>query len=331
MITFSEGVSIWLSQLKETTARTYRRRIKRCLDLIGRDMPLTEITIGDIHRYARLVRDYTFERNGEQHHYSPRTIAEEFNTVKVFFSWCKKNELIEKSPATILIISKDEMSNSTRNKAMSDEDLEILLAFTQNMPREHALIRFQSEAATRTGELISLRTKNISLTEPRNVQHPVTGELVEIYTAIVNGKTGERVVGFFKTAAQALRLWLMKRPVCNHDYCFVTNRGNPLTARYVNQLMKRLAIKIDKQWDKRLVNTNIYSFRHRMGHVMGDANTALPLISAKLGHKSPNSTMHYLPNDAESAWVQSASTVVEPDKHQNKDIIDLTKIIQNSN
>src|SRR5690348_2290285 len=195
---FREAVQIWLDQKKASTRKSYERRIMRCVNRVGGDLPLEKITVSDIHRYAEDLKTYRFEDSeGKLQAYSPTTLREEIKTVHIFFNWCVDKELLDKSPARLTELPLVPVDN-TRDKAMTDKDLEVLLAFTQNMPREHALVRFISETACRRGEAATVLMADINLANPHKVYDLFLKQEVEIYTALVGGKTGLREVGFYK-------------------------------------------------------------------------------------------------------------------------------------
>jgi integrase len=321
-----EAVRIWLSQKKESTRKSFERRITRCINLIGPSRALTKITVMDVQRYAEEIRDHTFIRDGKREHYSATTIREEFKAVRVFFNWCVKKQLLKISPARLLERPYVERDTS-RDKAMSDEDLQTLLAYTQNIIREHAIIRFASETACRRGEVCSLRISNLNLEKHLLFTDPKTDKVVKIYTAVVFGKTGEREVGFYEATAQALRRYLLRRPICDHDFVFVTDRRKAITADYMDLILHRIADAIKRDWDYELTHCNIHAMRHRIGHAMGDNHTPLTLIATKLGHRSEVTTMTYLPKDHKSAWAEAASHSLTPHVPEVKtdNVIDITE------
>lgn len=315
-----EAVYIWLSQKKDSTRKSFERRIMRCVNLIGPALTLTKISVMDLQRYSEEIRNHTFIREGQREHYSATTIREEFKAVRVFFNWCVKNQLLKISPARLLELPYVERDTS-RDKAMSDEDLQTLLAYTQTIIREHAIIRFVSETACRRGEACSLRLSNLNLDKPIIFTDPKTSQEVKIYTAIVFGKTGEREVGFYEPAAQALRRYIIRRPICDHDFVFVTSKRKPITDDYLDLVLRRLAASIKKDWDYELGHWNIHAMRHRIGHAMGDSHTPLTLIATKLGHRSETTTMTYLPKDHKSAWAEAATHSLNPVIPEPKDNI----------
>jgi integrase len=323
-----EAVTIWLSQKKDSTRKSFERRIMRCVNLIGPALNLNKITVMDLQRYSEEIRHHTFIREGKTEHYSSTTIREEFKAVRVFFNWCVKNGLLKLSPARLLALPYLER-DTTRDKAMSDEDLQTLLAYTQNIIREHAIIRFASETACRRGEVASLRISNLNLSNPLIFSDPKTNQEIKIYTAIVFGKTGEREVGFYEATAMALRKYLIRRPICDHDFVFVTDKRNAITADYLDLILQRLAKSIKADWDYELTHCNIHAMRHRIGHAMGDNHTPLTLIATKLGHRSETTTMTYLPKDHKSAWAEAASHSLSPViPEDKKPIIDLSAYLK---
>lgn len=300
----SEAIYTFLTGYKQQTRKTYKRYLNQLEGFIGGGMPLEKITVLDIARYSELMREHRL-KSGRG--YALKTLHTAFKSVKTFFNWCVENNLLPESPARTMEVPAIEDVN-TRDKAMSDEDLRTLLAYTQNMPREYALIRFASETAARRGGVVSLRLGHLDLNNPRYVD----GQ--EVYVARIRNKGGKLVeVGFYVTAAQALRRWLLIRPHCEHDYVFTTNRLKPMSDDYADQILRRLASKIKRDWGYEMTNWNFHSMRHRMGHKMGDKNVPISLIAAKLTHRDIMTTArYYLQNDKESAWSSAAGMTLDP-------------------
>lgn len=307
----SQALDLWLERYKPSSRSINEHRLNRFLKFVPPSIPLADVSVHDILRYERGLKAHRFMRDDKPHPYAPKTIRMHIVAVKTFFNWCIKHELIEVNP-TRLMDTPLEPIDKSRDKVMSDEDLQVLLAYVQTRPFQKALVTFAYQTAARTGEVCSLRKAHLNLDKPTVVYDPVHKKDVKFYRAIVDGKTGEREVGFYHDAAIALRRWLLMRPNVEHDYVFVTRAGTPLTSNTCKKVMGRLKAGIKRDLDFDMTNCSIQSMRKRMGYAMGDSKAALTLIQEKLGHKNPQTTMIYMPKDSASAYTRAADHIVKP-------------------
>lgn len=310
-MTLQQAIELWLERYKPSSREINEHRIRFFLKFVAPEISLQDVTVHDILRYERGLKSHRFEREQQTHMYATKTIRMHMIAVKTFFNWCIKHELLEKNP-TRLMEPPLEPVDCSRDKVMSEEDLQVLLAYVRTRPFQNALVTFAYQTAARTGEVCSLRIQNLNLDNPAAVYSPAHQCKIEYYTTLVNGKTGEREVAFYQEAAQALRYWLIKRPAVSHDYVFVTRTGTPLTSNTAKKVMHRLKKGILRDLGYEMSNCNIQSMRKRMGHAMGDSNAPLPLIQAKLGHKNPQTTMVYMPKDSASAFSRAAVHIAQP-------------------
>jgi len=306
-----QAVEIWLERYKKSSRSINEHRLNKFLKYVARDVPLVEVSVHDMLRYERGLKAHRFIRNGKQCAYSQKTLRMHMIAVKTFFSWCIKSDLIKENPTRLMQPPLEPVDRS-RDKVMSEEDLQVLLAYVRTKPFQNAIVTFAYQTAARTGEVCSLRLSQLNLDNPIVGYNPATGKEVRFYTTIVSGKTGEREVGFYQEAATALRYWLIKRPACDHDFVFITQKRTPLTSNTCKKVMARLKKAIQEDLGYEMSVCNIQSMRKRMGYAMGDSDAALPLIQAKLGHRSPQSTMVYMPNDGKSAFSRAAAHIARP-------------------
>ncbi|MEL6528113.1 MAG: site-specific integrase, partial [Chloroflexota bacterium] len=294
-----QAVELWVNQQTPQTAKTYAKYANKLMEYIAPGIALAEITPLDMNRYLNGIKGYTFTSpDGEEKHYAIKTMSNHVKHIKIFFSWCVKDaDLLDKSPARLLKVPTVPLTD-TRSKAMSDRDLETLLTYTQNKLREHAIIHFAADTACRIGALSNLRIRDLSIDEPL-----VLDDGSSVYTAKVRLKGGNYAnVGFSPKAARALREWLVRRPACDHDYVFVTQRRKKMSTDYIGTVLRRLAKDIERDWNYKLTHYNIHSLRHRMGHKMFDDRVNPALVQRKLNHASIETTLkHYAPTDYESA------------------------------
>ncbi|MDH3341107.1 MAG: hypothetical protein OEL84_07460 [Nitrosopumilus sp.] len=88
--------------------------------------------------------------------------------LKIFFRWCKLGNRnfsdVGNPPETDKIKLKRVKNNLVREDLLTDEDIQKILKSTLH-PRDRVLFLVQSEAGTRPGEILSLRIKDVKLTQ----------------------------------------------------------------------------------------------------------------------------------------------------------------------
>lgn len=210
------------------------------------------------------------------------TIRGRAQSAQAFFRWCAERRLVEGSPAAHLRLPK--VNSRCGDKVMKAVDLARLVAVAEERaeagkPRDLALLLFLVETGCRAGEAASLRLGWLDL---------------EAGDGIVEGKSGQRAIDFTGVTAEALRAWLAVRPAVDHDFVWVGQRGGPLSARGIYEVLRRLAREGGVEG-----RFNPHSIRHLVGQSWSD-QVNLELVRQKLGHQSVLTTaMFYANQDRE--------------------------------
>ena len=210
---------------------------------------------------------------------SPATISGRVQSAKALFDWCVRREYLEKSPASHLRKPKVN-HHCDGSKVMAVEDLARLVAVAEKRadagkPRDLALLLFLVETGCRVGEAASLRLDWLDL---------------EKGDGVVEGKTDRRAVDFTEVTAEALRAWLAVRPVVGHVFVWVGQRGGPLSARGIYEVLRRLAKEAGVEG-----RFNPHAIRHLVGQSWSDA-VNLELVRQKLGHSDIRVTAMFYSN-----------------------------------
>jgi integrase len=146
--------------------------------------------------------------------------------------------------------------------------------------RDLAMLLFTIDTGCRAGEVAGLRKECLNL---------------ERFEALVDGKTGPRMVDFTHKTAKVLRQWLSQHPAPQSDYVFVglhtPNKGNPIAHGTLYQVFRRLAKEAGVKG-----RFNPHSIRHLVGQVWAD-HTNLELVRQKLGHRDISTTAIYANQD----------------------------------
>lgn len=120
----------------------------------------------------------------------------------------------------------------------------------------------------------------------------------ELY--VIDGKGGDRVVPIPEPTIKTLKEWLKVRPKWNgNPYVFTNIKGTtrpgkvrPLTTKYYNQLLNRLAEKTGVTL-RDGSNPHPHTLRHSRAMELYDAVNDLEVLQAFLGHKAISTTQIY--------------------------------------
>lgn len=320
----AETVKLWLAQKTVNTRQSYEHAIETMTQLVGPQLELEAITPVHLTTYAEHVKNYTFkDKHGIKQRYAQKTIHKHIKTTKTFFNWCVKKELLAKSPARVLETPKVDR-HIPRDKAMIDSDLDMLLKYTQNNPMVNAILYLVAESGMRRGAVVQMRDNEkrlfLDAVQPYALTIEKGGKLVPVRIG-----DGARI---------ALRKWLLRRPICDHDYIFVTRKKKPVTADYLDLIIRRVAQRIERDTGYKFQRWNLHSLRHRLAHKELDEGTPISLVTTLLNHESELTTIqNYSTKDHETAWEQAsrhdlpAPEEIHPTQKREAKIIDLTKLL----
>jgi integrase len=216
-----------------------------------------------------------YQNHLDQRDLADATIRRNTKTIKAFFNWCVRAELIDKSPANAIKARKIS-TKVARDKAMTDEEFEAILDYVKWKPRDYALILFLADTGCRAGGAAGLTTDHLNLPE---------------HIAIVTEK-GDRTrpVSFGHECASAISIWLLQRPGGEGDYVF-SRTGRRLQSASISQVVERACLRVLGR------SRGSHSLRHRKGHQMADSGVAVTIAARVLGHDSELTTLMYYPND----------------------------------
>lgn len=150
-------------------------------------------------------------------------------------------------------------------------------AQSRGRPRDFALLMTLIQCGLREGELVRLDLADCDL--PKKELH-------------LRGRKGgvDTDIPLVEAAVDALAQWLAVRPKVEHTRVFVSSRsGKPLDERAIRYLvkyyMKRAGIR--KQ-------ASTHTLRHTFGAFKSAKNVDLKTLQYWMGHKRPETTLHYL-------------------------------------
>jgi len=297
-LTLQESIELFLGEYRETTRLSYHYDLIDFTNYIGVDRPLTDIDERDVLRFNQhiLKRDY-----------APATHKKKIKTLKTFMNWVHRVFRIWDQPPSKAVKSPRLRKAVDRKKAMTDEELFILLDIARYDERKYALVLFFADTGCRAGGVAGLKIEDIDF------------NLNEATVTEKGDKT--RTVSFGDDCANALRAWLNIKPpesgyyVFRNNTCPVDEQGNmintPITSSVASQTIRRLC-KDGIRNSLPIRSLGSHSLRHRMGFQLAKARISPAIAALILGHDSPQTTIeYYYPLDWGEAKVVSQELAVQ--------------------
>ena len=221
--------------------------------------------------------------------YARRSIARKASTLRRYFGWLLRHEMIVRDPSASLSAPAGEgrlprvldhgeihhLLEPTAGPASTDgpenDGSPLDAAFDA---RDTAVLEVLYGSGVRVSELCGLDVGSLEL---------------DASAARVMGKgSKERRVPLSPPAVGALRQWLIARPMCPStlaasDAVFVNHRGNRLTPRDVRRIVDRRALD----------PTHPHALRHSFATHLLDGGADLRVVQELLGHASVATTQRY--------------------------------------
>jgi len=266
-----KAISLFLGEHKPSTQQAYRYVLCSMRDWLGPRRELADIR-------PEMLLEY-FQKVIKRRAYSAATETKHAKTVKTFWNFCVHLELIERSPAK-LVRAKKPPRAVDRHKAMTDDELLLLLEAVREKPRDRALLLFLADTGCRRGGAAGLRLQDL--------------DLKKLVAVVTEKGEKERKVAFGEDSARALVYWLgyrSKRTAVRDTYVF-SRDGKLMKAENVSLIIRRACLVAGV----RVLSS--HSLRHRKGFQLSDARISPATAATVLGHSSPSITMeHYFPYD----------------------------------
>ena len=205
---------------------------------------------------------------------SPYTLAGYIRCWRAFFQWCVERGYMERNPASSL---KMPPLPDQPPKALSESDLQKLLAAAKDNPRDYAIVCVLADSGCRVGGLVSLTLDALNLRRGRAL-------------VCEKGRAGgkQRTIYFKARTLQAIRDYLGVRPASDFDNVFLGKKKGPLTPSGVHSLLERLAICAKVKG-----RSNPHAFRHGFARGAVENGVDLSQVSQLLGHRDVSVTVKF--------------------------------------
>lgn len=211
-----------------------------------------------------------------RNNYKKSTLSRKIATLKSFFKFLNRQELIDANPMVHIISPKIEKSLP---KFMYEYQIESLM----NAPdlnttiglRDRAIMEVLYASGMRVSELVSIKIKDIDL---------------DLGTIIVIGKgSKERVVPIGSYAIKAIKNYYESGFLDDKgEYLFYGLRGKPLGDRSVRTLLDYYIKKVSNT-----LNISPHTFRHSFATHLLERGSDLRVVQTFLGHESLSTTQIY--------------------------------------
>lgn len=218
----------------------------------------------------------------------PPTINRKLAALVAYGHWAVQSERIDRNPALhIRSMERAPLSPKWLDKSQRaalvraiDNDLRIS---RQRYPRlwvmrlrDAAMVITLLNTGLRVGELCSLRTSDVHLSERKG-------------TIIVRAGKGQkyRIVPLNGSTRQLIGDWLSVRPETNAVSLFVGQRNSPVGTHSIQRAVERYATAAG------LENVTPHTLRHSFAKALIDEGVTLDKVAALLGHSNLNTTRIY--------------------------------------
>jgi len=265
-----KAVDLFLNNQKLSTRESYQYELFAMRDFLGPARLCEEIKPALLIEYVQSFNQKKWAEATKQKH---------IKTIKTFFNWLVRIEVIVSSPAKA-VKGKKLPTYVSRDKAITDQELEILLDYCRWDPRKTALLLFLADTGARIGGCAGLKWEHLNLATMRGI--------------VTEKGDKSRPVWFGEKCRNALIKWQFVQEA-KRGYVFSVS-GEPIKADNLSQIVRRLCQAVGI----RVISA--HAFRHRKGHQLADDRVAVTIAATALGHSDPIITMHhYYPADYESA------------------------------
>jgi integrase/recombinase XerD len=238
------------------TIRQYTWHAQRMLDHLGKDPG--SITREDLSRYRHHLAN--------ECDYTKTSLYMVTMAIKSFFGF-------------LGIDTADTLPRPQRRKSLpkylTEAEAHRLLMAAEHDPRDHAILTIMAYTGLRVSEVCQLDCEEINL--------------VERTLTVVSGKGDkDRMVVFAQPTAVALRRWIEARDEGDTDALFLNRRGNRLTPRSLQRIVKRYA---NDAGIRKVVTPHV--LRHTMATTLLRHGADIRIIQQLLGHSSIATTQIY--------------------------------------
>jgi integrase len=309
-------VKLWLpvvrSQLKESTFESYRRNLElHVLPTLG-TTALEAISPRMLNElYVSLLT--SGRRNGAGGGLSPKTVRYVHTIVHKVLADAVDEGLLQTNPAERAKAPKPDRTSTRQLQCWEPDHLARFLANTEGHPLR-ALWRLAAMTGMRRGELLGLQWADIDFDRQRlSIRRNIISVAYRIVETTPKSHHA-RVVDLDPATVETLRAHHRdsetQRPTSRDDHLFCGQDGRPLHPDSVTAQF-RILVR-----DARLPAIRFHDLRHTHATLALRAGIPAKVIAERLGHATPEFTMHQyahvLPGMQAEAATRVANLVTRP-------------------
>ncbi len=258
------------------TIAAYRHDLQKFIDFLG-VQNITEIhlvTKESIKEFISHLFSIGFSRPN-----SAVSRSRKLSSIKSFFKYLSREELIEKNPAIDLDAPKIPYREASY---LSEEEYLKLIRTIRSVStpyylyRDLAIVTMFLGTGMRLSELVGLKVNDVNLTNQ---------------TVKVVGKGNkERTIPLNESVVKSLEQYLKSRPEIGSQSLYLSRKGNMMCSGSVYHLIKRYISKSGVSREK----VGVHSLRHTFGASLLNNGINLVVIQELLGHTKLETTRRYL-------------------------------------
>lgn len=213
--------------------------------------------------------------------YSKKTIARNISTLKSFFKYLKKENIIKSNPMNLI---KTPKIDKKLPKFLNYDDLEKILSIpdtTTFLGKRNALIlELLYSTGVRVSELVNIKLNDIDLSEEK---------------ILILGKGNkERYVLFGRKAKEKI-LDYLKEKMDDSPYLIVNRYGNKISDRGIRKILDSIILEASLSY-----KISPHTLRHTFATHMLDSGADIEIVRELLGHESLSTTQIYTHVTSES-------------------------------
>lgn len=277
----SDWVNLFLTYLSteknysENTKLAYQEDIKEFLAFLkaSGDDDFLHITYQDVRIYLAELYDQQYSRN---------TVSRKISALRSFYEYLVRREAVVENPFDYVQLKK---KKERLPSFFYEKEMQVLFDSLQGSEplqlRDRALVELLYATGIRVSECAQLEMKDIDFSS-------------SVLLVLGKGRK-ERYVPFGSFAEEALheyftngRTLLMQKYQKEHDYVFINHYGDPLTARGIRYILKKI---IDQS--SLTASIHPHMLRHTFATHLLNNGADMRTVQELLGHASLSSTQIY--------------------------------------